>query len=51
MIIERNLYLNKSIETKHNGLIKVINGILRCGKPFLLFKLFAEEAYFIIPTY
>ncbi len=39
MIIKIGLYLNKLIERKHNGLIKVITGIRRCGKSFLLFKL------------
>lgn len=37
MIIKIGLYLNKLIERKHNGLIKVITGIRRCGKSFLLF--------------
>ncbi len=40
MIIERNLYLNKLISKKENGLIKVITGIRRCGKSFLLFELY-----------
>lgn len=40
MIIKRDLYLNKLISKKENGLIKVITGIRRCGKSFLLFELY-----------
>ena len=40
MIIERKHYLNKLISKKENGLIKVITGIRRSGKSFLLFKLY-----------
>lgn len=40
MIIKRDIYLNKLIRHKHNGMIKVITGIRRCGKSFLLFELF-----------
>lgn len=40
MIIERNRYLDKLISKKENGLIKVITGIRRCGKSFLLFELY-----------
>lgn len=40
MIIERNLYLDKLIERKHNRLIKIVTGIRRCGKSFLLNELF-----------
>ena len=42
MIIERNLYLNRLIERQNNGMVKVVTGIRRCGKSFLLFKLFKE---------
>ena len=40
--MERNLYLNKLIRKKNNGLIKVITGIRRSGKTYLLFELFYD---------
>ncbi len=40
MEIKRDLYLDKLIRKKHNGLIKVITGVRRCGKSYLLFTLF-----------
>ena len=40
MEIKRDLYLNKLISLKHNGLIKVITGIRRCGKSYLLNNIF-----------
>ncbi len=43
MIIARDFYLHKLIRKKHNGLIKVITGMRRCGKSFLLFKIFREH--------
>lgn len=42
MIIKRDFYLNQLIASKHNGLIKIITGLRRCGKSYLLFKLFDE---------
>ena len=36
MNINRDFYLNKLIKRKNNGLIKVITGIRRCGKSYLL---------------
>jgi len=42
MEIKRDIYLNRLISRKHNGLIKVITGIRRCGKSYLLFKLFYD---------
>ena len=43
MEIKRNLYLNKLLDKKHNGLIKVITGMRRCGKSYLLFNLFKRR--------
>lgn len=39
-IIKRDLYLKKLINRMNNGLIKIITGVRRCGKSFLLFELF-----------
>lgn len=41
-LIKRDLYLNRMIERRENGLIKVITGIRRCGKSYLLFKLYYQ---------
>lgn len=38
--IQRDLYLNKIINRRENGLIKIITGIRRCGKSYLLDPLF-----------
>ena len=43
MEIKRDRYLNLLISKKHNGLIKVITGIRRCGKSYLLFTLFKNS--------
>ena len=40
MEIKRDYYLNKLIRRKHNGLIKVITGVRRCGKSYLLNTIF-----------
>lgn len=40
MIIERKKYMQQLVQSKHNGLVKIITGIRRCGKSFLLFNLF-----------
>lgn len=40
--IKRDLYLNKLINRKENGMIKVITGIRRCGKSYLLFNIFYD---------
>ena len=43
MVVKRDAYLNKLISKKHNGLIKVVTGVRRCGKSYLLFNLFKEH--------
>ena len=35
MEIKINIYLNKFISKKHNGLVKVVTGMRRCGKSYL----------------
>lgn len=45
MIIKRDSYLEQLIERKHNGLIKIVTGIRRCGKTFLLNELFVKHLY------
>lgn len=42
MVIRRDRYLKKLISKKENGFIKVITGIRRCGKSYLLFRLYHE---------
>lgn len=41
--MERKKYLNELVSLKGNGMIKVVTGIRRCGKSYLLFNLFAEH--------
>lgn len=43
MEIKRDRYLNTLISKEHNGLIKVITGMRRCGKSYLLFTFFKEH--------
>ena len=40
MEIKRDYYLNKLIHKRHNGLIKIVTGIRRCGKSYLLDPIF-----------
>ena len=43
MEIQRDVYLKRLVERRHNGFIKVITGIRRCGKSFLLFNQFKRH--------
>lgn len=43
MIIDRKEYLDKLYSKRWNGKVKIITGIRRCGKSFLLFKLFKNR--------
>lgn len=40
--IERNIYLNRLIDSIGNGMIKIVTGVRRAGKSFLLLRLFVE---------
>ena len=42
MIIQRPNYLKQLIDRQHNGMIKIITGMRRSGKSYLLFSLYAE---------
>lgn len=42
MEIKRDLYLKKIIDRMHNGMVKVITGIRRAGKSYLLFTIFMD---------
>ena len=42
MEIRRGRYLNRLIDRMHNGMVKVVTGIRRCGKTYLLFNLFGD---------
>ena len=42
MKIKRDLYLQKLMHSRHNGMIKIVTGMRRSGKSYLLFQLFAD---------
>ena len=42
MIFERKQYLQKLINGQGNGMVKIVTGIRRCGKSFLLFNIFRQ---------
>ncbi len=43
MEVSRISYVNQLWERRHNGLVKIITGVRRCGKSYLLFKLFKQR--------
>ena len=45
MEIKRDVYLNRLIQRKHNGLVKVVTGVRRCGKSYLLSVLFKDHLF------
>ena len=42
MIAKRDAYLQKLIDRDGNGLVKIVTGVRRCGKSFLVFRLFRD---------
>jgi len=40
MEVKRERYVNQLLDRRHNGLVKIVTGLRRCGKSYLLFKLF-----------
>gem|GEM_PF-1089018 len=42
MLIKRDRYLQKLIDRQWNGAIKVVTGLRRCGKSFLLFEIYKQ---------
>ena len=43
MQIQRDQYLNRLLEDRGNRRIKIVTGVRRCGKSYLLFKLFKDR--------
>ena len=43
MTIKRDFYVDKLMSVRHNGLVKVITGVRRCGKSYLLFNLYHDS--------
>lgn len=41
--IKRDRYLNQLIEKQGNGAVKIVTGVRRCGKSYLLFELFRKH--------
>ncbi len=43
MEIKRDIYLDRLIRREKNGLVKIVTGVRRCGKSYLLFRLFHDH--------
>ena len=43
MVFERKEYIEQLVALEGNGMIKIITGIRRCGKSYLLFKLYKQN--------
>lgn len=43
MIVNRSKYIDQLVRSKENGLIKIVTGLRRSGKSFLLKKLFSQH--------
>lgn len=43
MVFDRKTYLDELISNEGNGMIKIVTGIRRCGKSFLLFTLYKQN--------
>ncbi len=48
MEIKRDKYLNDLINRMHNGLIKVVTGIRRCGKSYLIESRIADREWYYV---
>ena len=51
MIFERKKYLDELIAGRGNGLVKIITGVRRCGKSFLLFDIWHNWLFIILPDF
>lgn len=43
MMINRDIYLEQLIDKENNGMVKIVTGVRRCGKSFLLFNIFKNH--------
>jgi predicted AAA+ superfamily ATPase len=49
-MIRRDKYLQMLIDSRNNGFPKVITGIRRCGKSYLLKEIYTFIDWYILPT-